>query len=290
MSNLRILTLGDNHGDVSSLARVVDETENDNFDFVIHVGDITNFCFDGKKAANRQLAEVADQFESLQTRGALLYTFGNRDYESGVVGIGERIDRLADIELPGTEIPPTGTIKIDGQAFTKNPDEVTQDTILVTHYALNELYDHFEGLAYFSGHVHTGRLLANSLNTAFLHRDDSHGGEPLEGGFFTVEISQGEMDVTLHSFGGLSSIYCRDHATRGIQYNPSNWRTRCKFCYDEDSFYDEIVESAKHFLKQQGGAVTDEQVIDVAIELVDEDGIPGNFESRLVQYVERELR
>lgn len=285
MNELRILAMGDNHGNVSSLERVVEDTEDEEFDYVIHVGDLTNFCFDGD-AAQQQLADVAEQFKSLQTRGNLVFIYGNRDYESGFVGIGPRIDRHTGIELPGTELPPSGTIEIGGQAFTQNPDDVTRETILVTHYQLSELFDHFNGLGYFSGHSHSGRLLDRSLNTAFLHRDESHGSEPLDGGYFEVELSKDKMDVTMHSLGGLSRVQCPDHATRGIQYNPANWKTDCKFCHDEDSFYEEITASAKHSLKQQNDPVTEDRVIEMAIDLVAEDGIPTNFENRLVEFVE----
>lgn len=284
MKEINILAMGDNHGDSSTLKQVVEETEGEQFDFVLHVGDLTNFCFDGD-AAQEQLAEVAEQFESLQTRGDLVYIYGNRDYESGFVGLGPRIDRYTEIDLPGTELPPSGIIEIGGQAFTKNPDDVTRDTILVTHYQLPELFAHFKGLGYFSGHVHSGRLLGKSLNTAFLHRDESHGAEPLDGGYFEVELSKDQIDVTMHSLGGLSRVQCSDHATRGIQYNPSNWMTSCKFCHDEDSFYDEITASAKHSLNQQGDPITEDRVFEMAMDLVAEDGIPTNFENRLVEYI-----
>jgi predicted phosphodiesterase len=42
MSKQRILACGDNHGDTEALEWLIDETEQDEFDFVVHTGDITN--------------------------------------------------------------------------------------------------------------------------------------------------------------------------------------------------------------------------------------------------------
>jgi len=58
VETLRLLCMGDNHGDVDSLERVVDGTEGEEFDFVIHVGDITNAWFDGVDEGREQLDAV----------------------------------------------------------------------------------------------------------------------------------------------------------------------------------------------------------------------------------------
>lgn len=42
-----ILVMGDNHGDVESLEQVIADTQGEQFDFIIHVGDLTNAWFDG---------------------------------------------------------------------------------------------------------------------------------------------------------------------------------------------------------------------------------------------------
>jgi len=67
---------GDNHGDVDSLERVVDGTEGEEFDFVIHVGDITNAWFDGVDEGREQLDAVTPYFETLHERGEFLYIWG----------------------------------------------------------------------------------------------------------------------------------------------------------------------------------------------------------------------
>ena len=72
----RLLCMRDNHGDVDSLERVVDETEGEEFDFVIHVGDITNAWFDSVDEGRERLDAVTPYFETLRERGELLYIWG----------------------------------------------------------------------------------------------------------------------------------------------------------------------------------------------------------------------
>ncbi|WP_058826549.1 metallophosphoesterase family protein [Haloferax sp. Q22] len=147
-----LLCMGDNHGDVDSLERVVDGTEGEEFDFVIHVGDITNAWFDGVDEGREQLDAVSPCFETLHERGEFLYIWGNRD---GAIGPEQPFQ---DYDLPGTFIPEDDSITVAGETFTQNPELVEDETILVNHYWHPELLEHFAGKAYFSGHIHTGRV------------------------------------------------------------------------------------------------------------------------------------
>ena len=133
MSDLRLLCMGDNHGNTASLQRVIDETEDEEFDFIIHVGDITNACLDGMDAGADQLESIRPLFEELSERGELVYVWGNRDFEICMKGMGTRIDTYADDGFtPGTRIPTVGTVEIGGQDFTQDPNEVDEETILIT--------------------------------------------------------------------------------------------------------------------------------------------------------------
>lgn len=233
MSEVDILAFGDNHGHVDTLERVVDATEGRTYDFIIHVGDITNACFDGLVAGRRQLDAIRPLFERLAKRGEVIYVFGNRDFSSGRKGVGTRVDRSGPgVSLPGTRIPGIGTIEVAGQSFTQVPEAVTDDSILVTHYDLPDWFDPFPGRLYLSGHAHVGRWLGNSVNTAFLYRDDVHGAAPLAGGFFEIELTDETVDVALHSFGGLTAYDCPTHGDRGTQYVPTDWAEPCRFCRD----------------------------------------------------------
>lgn len=139
VETLRLLCMGDNHGDVDSLERVVDGTEGEEFDFVIHVGDITNAWFDGVDEGREQLDAVTPYFETLHERGEFLYIWGNRD---GAIGPEQPFQ---DYDLPGTFIPEDDTITVAGETFTQNPELVEDETILVNHYWHPELLEHFAG-------------------------------------------------------------------------------------------------------------------------------------------------
>jgi len=285
MDSTRLLCIGDNHGNTSSLEQVVSDTEGEEFDYIIHVGDITNACIDGMEEGEEQLEALLPLFEELSNRGELIYVWGNRDFEVCVKGGLTRIDEYADFEFtPGTHIPTEGTIEVAGQQFTQDRDEVDEQTILVTHYFGHELLDHFSGLLYLSGHVHVGRFKNNVLNTGFLYRDGSHGAEPINGGYFVVEFTDGSIDVTFESLGGLEKGICATHVSRGVQFTPTNWQGACKFCYDSEEFYTEVVDSVEHELKEQCIPVTPENIVDVALETYSS-GVPLNFEEELSTFV-----
>jgi len=65
--------MGDNHGNTSSLEQVIRDTEGEEFDYIVHVGDITNACIDGMEEGEAQLEAVLPLFEELSNRGELLY-------------------------------------------------------------------------------------------------------------------------------------------------------------------------------------------------------------------------
>jgi len=285
MDSTRLLCMGDNHGNTSSLERVVRDTEGEEFDYIIHVGDITNACIDSMDEGEKQLEAVLPLFEELSNRGELLYVWGNRDFEVCVKGGFTRIDEYADFEFtPGTHIPIEGTVEVAGQRFTQDRDEVDERTILVTHYFGHELLDHFSGLLYLSGHVHVGRFKNNVLNTGFLYRDGSHGANPIEGGYFVVEITDRSIDVTFESLGGLEKGICASHISQGVQFTPTNWRNACKFCYDSEDFYTEVVDSVEYDLEEQGVPATSQNIVDLALETYDS-GVPRNFEKELSNFV-----
>jgi predicted phosphodiesterase len=255
------------------------------FDYIVHVGDITNACIDGMDEGEEQLEAVLPLFEELSSRGELLYVWGNRDFEVCIKGGSTRIDEYADFEFtPGTHIPTEGAVEVAGQRFTQDRDEVDEQTILVTHHFGHKLLDHFSGILYLSGHVHVGRFKNNVLNTGFLYRDESHGANPIEGGYFVVEITDGSIDVKFESLGGLEKGICASHISRGVQFTPTNWRSACKFCYDSEDFYTEVVDSIKYDLEEQNISATSQNIIDLALETYGS-GVPRNFEEELSTFV-----
>ena len=279
VETLRLLCMGDNHGDIDSLERVVDGTEGEEFDFVTHVGDITNAWFDGVDEGREQLDAVTPYFETLHERGEFLYIWGNRD---GAIGPEQPFQ---DYDLPGTFIPEDDTITVAGETFTQNPELVEDETILVNHYWHPELLEHFAGKAYFSGHIHTGRYKNKALNTAFLYRTADHGADALLGAYFVVEIaSDGTWQVDFRNIGQVRKGICPKHQALGVQFVPDYWRQDCQFCYDEDDFYSEVVRTALYGL----GTVQEEAEIDEVVESATSTfgATPPSFESRLREFLE----
>jgi predicted phosphodiesterase len=77
MADQRILVRGDNHGDTESLGKLVEAAEGEEFNFIIHAGDITNTYKTDLKTGVDQLRGVEPYFETLAERGTLVYIYGN---------------------------------------------------------------------------------------------------------------------------------------------------------------------------------------------------------------------
>lgn len=284
MSSQRFLVMGDNHGNSESLRRVVDETEDEEFDFVVHVGDLTNTYFDGLQSGVGQLEEIEPYLDSLEERsqGGLLYIWGNRDHTRGP----DRKFVYEEYDLgPGNHIPEDELITIANQTFTQDPSLVGENDILVTHGEYVALYDHFQGRAYFSGHVHTGRYKGRCLNSAFLYRTDDHGAEAFLGGYFIVTVEDDHsFDVEFHNIGRLKKIICPKHHERGVLFAPEFHN--CQFCYDNQlQLYKEMALSAHYGLTKgtDVSSVPEADLVDYALSLFEE--APSDFESQFTDYL-----
>jgi predicted phosphodiesterase len=240
---LRLLVMGDNHGNAETLEQVANETAGETFDYLIHVGDLTNVVWDGHPA--EQVEAIRPALSTLTDRGELVYIWGNRDKWG---------DPMPEDGLGlGTLIEQGETRTIDGQRFTTDPEAVDGDTILLTHGEHDWAIDHFDGLAYFCGHTHAGRFIGRMLNSAFLYRDESFGAEPLQGGYFIVEISEDRtFDVEFRNLGGLAKVICPDHIERGIQFLPDG--LNCNYCYNDGDLEKELLTSAFYALAELDAA------------------------------------
>ncbi|AXG07448.1 hypothetical protein DU500_14005 [Haloplanus rubicundus] len=277
-----ILVMGDNHGNVESLDQVVADTEGECFDYVIHVGDLTNAYFDGLDNGVEQLKSVESRLEDLADRAksGLLYIYGNRDGTQG-----EQVYEHHELDV-GTRIPPEGTITIEDQTFTQDPERVDEDEILVTHGEYVHLLDHFDGRAYFSGHVHTGRYKDRCLNSAFLYRTDDHGSEPLIGGYFVVTLDEEPpFEIDFRNLGRLKKIICHKHHERGVLFGPDFHD--CQFCYDNQlQLMQEMAKSSFYGLTNQNEreAVSEEELVEYAMSLFNNP--PDDFKRIFTNYID----
>lgn len=278
--------MGDNHGDVESIERVTSETEGETFDFIIHVGDLTNAYFDGLEVGVEQLRAVESYLATLEERaeGGLLYIYGNRDHTRGPYS--RYVYEEHELSV-GTRIPPEGAVTVGSQRFTQNPEDVEVDDILVTHGEHVPMLDHFDGRAYFSGHEHTGRYKGRCLNSAFLYRTDDHGSEPLIGGYFVITVGdEPPFDVDFRNLDRLKKIICSKHHSRGVLFAPDFHD--CQFCYESEiQFVEEMAASAYYGLAHDNEreAVTGEELIQYAVDLFDYP--PHGFEQLFTRYVDQ---
>jgi len=278
-----ILVMGDNHGNVESLDQVVADTKDEEFDFIVHVGDLTNTWFDGIETGVEQLQVVESRLKDLANRAneGLLYIYGNRDTKGSK---SEYVCERHELDV-GRRIPKDGAITISNQRFTQDPELVSEDDILVTHGEYVPMLDHFDGRAYFSGHEHTGRYKDRCLNSAFLYRTDDWGGEPLIGGYFVVTVDdEPPFEIDFRNLGRLQKLICHKHHERGVLFTPDFHD--CQFCYDnQQQLMQEMAKSAFYGYTHQTDqdAVSEDELVEYALGLFDNP--PTDFERRFSQYV-----
>ena len=283
MTKQDILVMGDNHGDVESLKMVVADTEEEVFDFVIHVGDLTNAIFDGLDQGVEQLQAVEPYLEQLEKRaeGGLLYIYGNRDHTRGPGA--EYVFDHHELTV-GTRIPADDVVTVAEQRFTQDLNLVEEDDILVTHGERVPMLDHFNGRAYFSGHEHTGRYKDRCLNSAFLYRTDNHGAEPLIGGYFVVTVTDSPpFEVEFRNLDRLKKIICPKHHERGVLFAPDFHN--CQYCYDGQlQLLQEIAISAHFGLTHESDEthVSEQALIEYGVDLFENP--PTGFEQLFSDY------
>jgi predicted phosphodiesterase len=285
MMTHRLLVMGDNHGDLESLNRVLDEVEPDSFDYVVHVGDFTKAWRTarqnddeamGKKCGATELREVEpvlEEFDALADYG-LVWVYGNQDYFG---------DLDYDLSV-GTRLPEDDVVTVGDLRFTNSLDHVADDVVLVTHMEYWRLADHFDGLAHFCGNSHRGRHKGRRLNSSYLQLRDPETEQKHFGGYFIVELSETSgPNVEMRSLGELSRIECDCHAERGVQFQPES--RGCMFCNEEGTLFREMCASGFYGLTHgtERDTVTDEDLLDYAADLWEQppDGFRAKFRSYL---------
>lgn len=276
MSTQQFLVMGDNHGNTESLRRVAAETEDERFDFIIHVGDFTNAHNEGEDAGVEQLQAVEPYLETLANRAenGLLYVYGNRDYYG---------ELEYDLSV-GTYIPSDDVVTVGGQQFTQDPEAVSSDGILVTHWEETGMIDHFPGRAYFCGHTHTGRYKERMLNSAFLYRDDSKADSAIYGGYFVVTVEdEPPFDIDLRNIGRLDTTVCQQHQDRGILIGPDYHN--CMYCWQPILLMREMASAAFYGVTTETNRdfAAEDELIEYAIGLWESP--PSGFQEEFAEYL-----
>jgi predicted phosphodiesterase len=281
----RFLVMGDNHGDVESLRRVLEDVGDETFDYVVHVGDFTKAWRTarqsdderaGKERGSEELRSVElvlEEFDALAEHG-LVWVYGNQDYFG---------DLSHDLSV-GTEVPDDDVVTIGDLQFTNSLDHVESDTVLVTHMEYWRLADCFDGLAHFCGNSHRGRHKGRRLNSAYLQFRDPHTERKRFGGYFVSEVGfSGGLNVEMRPIGELTRIDCERHHERGVQFQPES--RGCIFCNEEGTLWREMCASGYYALTHDSSqeTVTDGDLIAYAKDLWKE--APGEFRAEFESYL-----
>jgi len=224
MSDQRILACGDNHGDTEALEWLIDETEQDEFDFIIHTGDITNAYNTNLKTGIEQLQAIEPCFEQLAERGTLIYIYGNRDKERSFQKTARHVTDEYELDV-GHRLSAGEGLTVDGQRFTANPVDAGPGDILLTHHLNRTAFYQTPAQAYFCGDTHRARQHRTALNTGYLHNDKGY-----DGAYFTATLGN-ELNISVHGIGQpWKSFICSDHEWYGQQFTPTMFGCGlCKF-------------------------------------------------------------
>lgn len=259
MDTYSLLCFGDNHGNAESLRRVVAETEGEQFDAIVHTGDLTNSWFEGAEEGQARLATVEEQLERLAERGPVFYVLGNRDLHISP----------SDLSV-GTYIPDDERVGTDDLMFTQDEELARSydDTIWVNHYWHNPPFE-FDGLGYLSGDTHNGVHYRNVVNTDFLYRTSDHGANEQYGGYFTVEATPNrDWNATFHALGSRELRTCPRHGVLGRRVMYDTMTYSCWACHNHDEA--EMYETLQHWLlaaaQQQGVLSFDEAPAEAPVE------------------------
>lgn len=224
MADLRILAAGDNHGNIDSLEQMVAQTEGEEFDYIIHTGDLTNTYKQDFRTGVEQLQAIEPYFEALAERGTFIYIFGNRDAERGVDGGRRHVTDEYELD-PGHRLHQGESLTLDGQRFTTTIEDTEPSDILITHGEnIRAFYDP-PGRAYFCGDTHSARQIDTALNTGYLFK------KQYQGAYYTATLSEDGMTVAVHSLSEpWCGLGCADHSWYGRQFAPEKFGCEiCKF-------------------------------------------------------------
>jgi len=235
-----VLVLGDIHGGVDSVRKVVTEVKRTDLAAVLCTGDFASISI---ADAVQDLELVAKVFEYLASLGVdVVYTWGNRDLllferviKLGSVEQRKRARELIEYMLSFSNVYEAPNrdrlcLKSLGLCITSNPQLIDSKTILLTHY-VSEAYE--DAFLHIEGHVHYGQIHGRYINAGFVYRDDMHGAKPMEGMYMVIDIEGTELrglEVKLLS-DDLKFYSCPHHPDEGLFIIPKWWR-KCPVCYD----------------------------------------------------------
>jgi len=178
---MKFLAFSDLHGNLKALKKFRKRISNINFDLIVCAGDLTNFYLNPKEIKKMPFYE--EFIYSLKK--PFLMVWGNRDYNKHL----------------SMKFPLKISFNLDKEDyyfkewyFTSQIQKIKSNSILISHSENSNLKQKIPILQLW-GDTHIAKILYRThtcIDLGFLYRDEIHGGEPMFGLYWIIEISSNQ--------------------------------------------------------------------------------------------------
>jgi hypothetical protein len=122
-------------------------------------------------------------------------------------------------------------VKLGEYWLTSFEENLPENAILLKHH-YRKLTP--KALIQLDGHLHFGQHVLNYLNLGFLYRDAAHGGSPMIGCYWELNLKGPNVNVTFKNLGeNLKEYDCPNHPQEGKFYIPFFWK-KCPICHEPE--------------------------------------------------------
>jgi hypothetical protein len=266
---MQILAFSDLHGDASTLKLLRDKTKDENYDYILIAGDLTNADLIPPTERMQQVKEIFSIMESFKIpyyyiwgtpfrEGSLSFVMENhetKEHEGKVIlerkthiSLGRNGNWIETIRIPKSEwqlfqeiehflsslsfghyVKEEEPVKLGRYLLTSSPDKMPKNAIFLQHHYRKIIP---RGMIQIDGHVHYGQHVLNYLNLGFLYRDAAHNASPMIGCYWKLNLKDSTVSVNFMNLGNkLKAFRCPVHPEEGTFYIPSYWK-KCPICYE----------------------------------------------------------
>lgn len=265
---MQILAFSDLHGDVATLKLLRDTIKDENYDYVLIAGDLTNADLLPPAKMVKQLKDVFSIMESFKL--PYYFVWGTPCREGTIASIlrfienpdeykveeqekttvlkrqknnfteVRRIPKVArnlikEIETfikslsYGRHLGEDKPVKLEKYWLTSSPQNIPENAIFLRHCYRKIIP---RALIHLDGHIHFGQRVLNYINLGFLYRDDAHNAPPIVGGYWRLILEKLNVTADFINLGNnMKAFKCVHHPQEGTFYIPYYWK-KCPICYE----------------------------------------------------------
>jgi hypothetical protein len=265
---MQILAFSDLHGDGATLRLLRDIIKDENYDYMLVAGDLTNADLIQPSETVQQLKEIFSIMESFNV--PYYYVWGTPFREGTLASIMELIEKPDDYEVRererklvfqkkignrtetirmskagqrllkeighfmsslsfGRHLKEEEPVKLGRYWLTSSPERIPKNAIFLRHHYRKIIP---KALIQLDGHLHYGQHVFNYLNLGFLYRDAAHDASPMIGCYWKLTLKNFIVSVDFMNLGNrLKSFRCPNHPEEGTFYIPHYWK-KCPICYE----------------------------------------------------------